>query len=437
MPANSANVLSVITGGAASAISLQPGSPLPTEIEDQGHGTNTGPGTPLSPGSVAMRKIRKSPSRLERVIKTLSKRHERTLTHVNAFMRVGVLLPRSEIRFTVTVEKRNTIEHLCRQIEAEFAFDYPEETLLECGFLSDEEGNVLPFDSLIGDVLEMYSLVMVMNIREDASTINVRQVRNYHYVDERSSMAISNGSTSSLARGSHDEFGRPIAAAAVSGHADEANATTAATSLSSQHALRDATTSVSSESSPSLQVPSGQPAITQGTEDAVKPLAISTATGVSANPAPVSPRVSSSVSSRPVSGPPPTTEERFQAILHNRAALNILKDYCIEYRLIENLLFWLEVETLQGIDPSQRLLMAKFIFLTYVADSAPLRINMGNEIRREITFPVTPNLSIFDDAQEYVYAMLKRLAFSKFEKSDYNLMLQDLRQKGKNGKAHS
>ena len=282
--------------------------------------------------------MRKTPSRLERVIKTLSKRHERTLTHIKNYIRLVVNI-KGHDKLVITVDKRNTIEALVNQIEAEHAFDFPDDGVLECGLLYDRDLNVLAFDTVIGDVLDMYSRVFVTNIREDPNVINARKYKNYQHVDER-------------------EKARPKKP------------------KSSEEELR--------------AVLSGQ------------------------------------VPKEPVKIASP--EERFQAILHNQKALELFKDFCIEKRVLEYLLFWLEVETLQVIDPSQRLLTMKFIYLTYISDQGPLKINISSELKKDIEFPTAnTNVSVFDDAQEYVYAVLKRQAFAQFEKSSKISVLQNLR----------
>ncbi|EPZ36666.1 Regulator of G protein signaling domain-containing protein [Rozella allomycis CSF55] len=221
-----------------------------------------------------------SSNRLERAIKTLSKRHDRTVEH-----------------------------YLTGQIEAEYAFDHPESSLLVCGALYDEDMVPLLFESVIGDVLDMFSIVNVENIHEDPEIFNSRNSKPLKMEDSKESNVVSVSILS--------------------------------------------------------------------------------------------------------------TEDKFQAVLHNKIHLDLFKDFCIKEKCIEYLLFWIEVETLQSVNPVQRQLLIKYIYNTFIKDDSPLKVNLGNEIRKDIRFNESNcSVSVFDDAQEHVYALMKKRLFSKFENTD-------------------
>ena len=66
--------------------------------------------------------------------------------------------------------------------------------------------------------------------------------------------------------------------------------------------------------------------------------------------------------------------------------------------------------------------------MTYIADDAPLAVNIADEVRRETIWPLSgdaPEASIFDGAQEHIYSIIKNHSFPRFEKSAiYNNYLQ-------------
>lgn len=94
--------------------------------------------------------------------------------------------------------------------------------------------------------------------------------------------------------------------------------------------------------------------------------------------------------------------------------------FCIEEYTIENVLFWLDVEIFQSCPLNLRSAYAKYVYLTYVAVSAPLQVNLSAEVRKDVGWPIPEgevDVDMFDEAQEQAYAMMKGHSFVRYEKS--------------------
>ncbi|KNE55249.1 hypothetical protein AMAG_01162 [Allomyces macrogynus ATCC 38327] len=70
--------------------------------------------------------------------------------------------------------------------------------------------------------------------------------------------------------------------------------------------------------------------------------------------------------------------------------------------------------------PEVRWLMAKYIFYMYVADQAPLKVNLAQEVRAEMeqVVEVKRDVHLFDEAQFQIYGYLKKQVYASFEQSD-------------------
>ncbi|KAG0346422.1 hypothetical protein BG005_000746 [Podila minutissima] len=160
-----------------------------------------------------------------------------------------------------------------------------------------------------------------------------------------------------------------------------------------------------------------------------------------------------------------SNDARFQEILHNTIALDHFRQFCFQEYSIENLLFWLDVELFSK--PSKEFLdmdtpeaksdemlnpvhtdnpgqfavrHARYIYLTYIDSNGPLQVNLSDETRTEIPWPIldyspsgsptslTSNESelegwpvdrrMFDAAQEHTYQLMKGHTLVRFEESD-------------------
>ncbi|KAJ3372022.1 hypothetical protein GGF31_002284 [Allomyces arbusculus] len=115
-----------------------------------------------------------------------------------------------------------------------------------------------------------------------------------------------------------------------------------------------------------------------------------------------------------------SADNRFLAVLRNLTGLNLFREYCVAQCNLESLLFWLDVEIFSGMAPEVRWLMAKYIFYMYVADQAPLKVNLAQEVRAEMeqVVEVKRDVHLFDEAQFQIYGYLKKQVYASFEQSD-------------------
>ncbi|KAJ3414921.1 hypothetical protein HDV05_005870 [Chytridiales sp. JEL 0842] len=129
----------------------------------------------------------------------------------------------------------------------------------------------------------------------------------------------------------------------------------------------------------------------------------------------------------------PTMDDRLMSLLYNKLGLAFFHEFCIEEFTIENLLFWLDVETFQTCDEAIRPTFGRYIYLVYIAQDAPLLLNLSKEVRQDVAAAFDKNdggalpVSVFDEAQQNVYAMIKGHSYIRFEKSSYNKYLQNIR----------
>ncbi|KAF9371634.1 hypothetical protein CPC16_002931 [Podila verticillata] len=159
-----------------------------------------------------------------------------------------------------------------------------------------------------------------------------------------------------------------------------------------------------------------------------------------------------------------SNDARFQEILHNTIALDHFRQFCFQEYSIENLLFWLDVE-LFSKPPKEFLDMdtsegkndeilsstntnsagqfavkhARYIYLTYIDSNGPLQVNLSDETRTEIPWPILDyspssptsltskeselegwpvDRRMFDAAQEHTYQLMKGHTLVRFEESD-------------------
>ncbi|KAJ2751419.1 hypothetical protein GGI19_004494 [Coemansia pectinata] len=92
---------------------------------------------------------------------------------------------------------------------------------------------------------------------------------------------------------------------------------------------------------------------------------------------------------------------------------------------LESLLFVLDVERFRHVQPSMARLLANYIYLSYVAPSAPLRINVSGQMRDRIPWPFLPgweyNPWVFDEILASVGFTLKKHTLLRFERSPVGL----------------
>ncbi|KAJ2714050.1 hypothetical protein H4R19_001932 [Coemansia spiralis] len=92
---------------------------------------------------------------------------------------------------------------------------------------------------------------------------------------------------------------------------------------------------------------------------------------------------------------------------------------------LESLLFVLDVERFRHVQPSMARLLANYIYLSYIAPQAPLRVNKSSMMRDRIPCPFLPgwahNPCVFDEVLASVGFMLKKHTPLRFECSPVSL----------------
>ncbi|KAJ2692306.1 hypothetical protein H4R19_006179, partial [Coemansia spiralis] len=88
---------------------------------------------------------------------------------------------------------------------------------------------------------------------------------------------------------------------------------------------------------------------------------------------------------------------------------------------LESLLFVLDVERFRHVQPSMARLLANYIYLSYIAPQAPLRVNTSSMMRNRIPWPFLPgwahNPWVFDEVLASVGFTLKKHTLLRFERS--------------------
>ncbi|KAI8806028.1 hypothetical protein BJ742DRAFT_818158 [Cladochytrium replicatum] len=321
-----------------------------------------------------------------RHFRAASKRYDRTALHVDNFIRLYVNPPGGNHPFMVVVDKRATVEYLSHLIEAEWALKYCmphkldkaaiSEEPLACGMLYDANQVSLRFSDKIGDVLDADSDIFPTNVLDSQVYTSIISALS----GEPSRKAVSNV-------GSQDNVAQEPPNVLVNDDIVPANNNDNVLELLEGN--KDDTTASPRENNSTIL-----------------------------RQASIGASISSSVKrSMPL-------HERVQEVLRNKIALEFFHEFCIEEYVIENLLFWLDVEIFQSCPNEFQSAYAKYIYLLYIARGAPLQLNLTDEVRDEVPRPPEDNSQawpadsmIFDEAQEQVYSNLKAYTFERFERS--------------------
>ncbi|KAG9304550.1 hypothetical protein G9A89_020114 [Geosiphon pyriformis] len=353
-----------------------------------------------------------SPSHSIRSVQNFShihkKRFSRTIERISSFIQINANISPS-ISFPVTVEKTFSVERLARQIEAEYAFKFGgieqvgSYEPLEVGLLYDVGMVALRFRDIVGDVLEHSDVVHVLNIYEgynmlqdideyeNSKKLNVVSPCGPGLEDSFSEIPSSPIYLSTQALKEQRRFSMPII---PNRHQSLAN-------VKSTHFPIDLSVPSLSKSFISLAIPSD----------------------LSLPPHPTLQHIQTIIQA---------SESRFQSLLSNTLSLNFFQRFTINEYSAENPLFWLDVELFAAgiscdgednyFDEQQTALIhAKYIYLTYISPNGPLQVNLSDEIRREIPWPLDDDCIVerdmFDEAQEAVYQLMKGHTFMRFEES--------------------
>ncbi|CAG8652865.1 18216_t:CDS:2, partial [Racocetra persica] len=302
------------------------------------------------------------------------KRLSRTMQHISSFIKLTVNISPT-ISFPVTIEKTYTVERLARQIEAEYAFKYggiEERSIhepLEVGLLYDVSMVALRFRDLVGDVLEH-------DCGNDLEYADIDFEFKDFDLDLDKDFVLNNYRESRENRESR-RFSLPI--------------------ISNNDGLQTNDNTI----------PLNQPIHS--------PTSFVSDSHLSLNPISVS----------------QSSQSNFRSILSNVLALNYFQKFSIREFSVENLLFWLDIELFAAgtcdiednyfEEQQSTIIHAKYIYLTYIGANAPLQVNLSDEIRKDITWPLDDDCiverNMFDEAQEAVYQLMKGHSFARFELS--------------------
>ncbi|KAI8825643.1 uncharacterized protein EV422DRAFT_513681 [Fimicolochytrium jonesii] len=314
-----------------------------------------------------------------RIARVLTKQQKRISEHIQLFAKIHVTIVGSSINFDIIISRAETVEGLARMIEADYAYRYfyqedggPSRTVdsrrpdpLQIGQMYNAGQLALRFSDTVGDVLEYMDKVSVINSFEGESVY-----RNLTPRDESSSLQLTDK--------------------ALSTSGESVNAQTEVATLA--------------------------------TEDAYSPLPARKASTATAH-----------TLSRQPGEAPPSLDDRIQLYLRNKMALKYLSEFCLEEYTIENLLFWIDVEVFQSSQASIRPTFARYIYLNYIAPGSPLQVNFSPEICRDLQTIIGVNAgnvdrTVFDEAQEQVYSMLKNHSFVRFEENSRHQIYMAARQ---------
>ncbi|KAJ1900779.1 hypothetical protein LPJ66_001238, partial [Kickxella alabastrina] len=118
---------------------------------------------------------------------------------------------------------------------------------------------------------------------------------------------------------------------------------------------------------------------------------------------------------------------RFINVLIHPVLLRAFLEFCAlpSELALESLLFVLDVERFRHVQPSMARLLANYIYLSYIAPYAPLRINVSRQMRDRIPWPFLPgweyNPWVFDEMLASVGFTLKKHTLLRFERSPVGL----------------
>ncbi|KAJ3148173.1 Regulator of G-protein signaling 14 [Geranomyces michiganensis] len=353
-----------------------------------------------------------SSERRVRIARVMSKQQQRISVHVQLFSKITVAVAGTDVVLTVTINRSDTIEELSKLIEAEYAYLFfmqedeaaaaaaaagkndsgssrdvaaqqkqkSKRDPLVIGQMYDAGQLALKYEDRVGDVLGFTDRVSVINAFEGESVNRALNVD-----------------------GGNEAYAAPLTEPGIFGR----NASTSGDLL------------LDDSGSGSGGVSGSDASLLRSNTDEIRPLTQrsdhTAASGGSASGS------ASQASLRTAKTSVGSLDDRLQSCLRNKLALRYFSEACAEEYTIENLLFWLDVEVFQSLPSSQRQMYGQYIYLTYVSCSAPLQINIPAEIRNDIQWPLDPHHvaeTIFDEAQEQVYAMLKNHSFLRFEKGN-------------------
>ncbi|KAJ3210163.1 hypothetical protein HDU67_005595 [Dinochytrium kinnereticum] len=383
-----------------------------------------------------------------RWLRAMGKRHERTTVHLEKFIRLSVTVDRPPVSFTVVVDKTQSIEYLSHLSEAEYSYkfllpvkavpeDSGEKTIsrtlpLECGLLYDSAMISLRYDDKIEDVLDLDCDLHVMNVFEGLEVSNFepklkQAMANFmeDVDDDADDSCVVNPLLTAFRRSSirNTFVTTPDSAKpnldVINQSQDDMKLGENETGLAKD---------IDVEKCPGAE--SFGPKSTENDGAAEKIVVDGLVKDESSDAIPRKVSGRSGTGWRTFSMVGTTLDDRLQAVLRNKIALDYFHEFCIDDYSIENLLFWLGVESFQSCTPTLQHKYAKYIYHAFVSERAPLRINLSQEVLRDIAVPIEGKFvdqMIFDEAQQHIYSILKGHSFVRFEKSQKLMELMKTR----------
>ncbi|ORX60010.1 hypothetical protein BCR36DRAFT_408376 [Piromyces finnis] len=323
--------------------------------------------------------VLKNNDKQNRLSKIIEKRHSRLSQHILKYIQLYIKINGCQ-DFSITVEKKKTVEDLIHQIEAEYAFqflfpknknigelkkEFSEPYLLtnqqfECNAIMNSDGDILKYTDVVGDVFDMFDTVVCTNVYEEK--IPVRDT--YRILNDISDKEIDS----------------------EKGTEENSSYKNTQMDVIQEQQINDNDKNVMKNKINNEKVYS-----------MLNNLSL---------------------------------DERFQSILHNKITLNVFYTFCLKEYSVENILFWLDIEILQTVNKEQLELYSKYIYYTYIDDRAPLQISITEEIRSEIDidkidYSDSKAREVYDDAQEHIYILLKTCLYQKFENNKiYNKLVE-------------
>ncbi|KAJ1336682.1 hypothetical protein BSLG_007001 [Batrachochytrium salamandrivorans] len=340
--------------------------------------SQTSPEVPLKSMAILSERLEQyRQERRSRRSSSLQKCKERTTEHINQFIRIQVLFRNGQV-LRLLVDRTKTIEYVARQIEAEYAIRYlidaNEQEFSESDLLGSiannsstislmqitqlyDAGNLaLPFSAFVGDLLAFDDSVTAVTTEEVTSET----------LDELGELEES------------EEIGHHVAL--TSEEQDTLHKNKIA--VGSVFALIDINYTQKNKQDTTNAIPN------------------------------------SLVRSHTIKSS--TLDDRLQSVLHNIISMQFFNEFCLQEYSVENSLFWIEAEIFKTIqDPTIRYTFAQYLYLTYIAgNKAPLTLNLSVDVCNDIPWPPPecPELTMFDEAQDHAYTMIKGHAYTRYEK---------------------
>ncbi|KAJ3238708.1 hypothetical protein HDU81_007288 [Chytriomyces hyalinus] len=361
---------------------LHPKSPSLSLANDQFHGSQA--------------HLHADPEDFERHQRVLNKRHERITSHLDCFIRLQVCLDRPEVSFHVVADRRNTIEYLTHQIEAEYVYKYafpiseegkdstPIEGFmpLEVGELTAMNSVVLKYEDVIGESLDPDLVVNVVNVFEINGVVAAEP-------SEESDV---------VSIGLIDVAEEPERA--VSKRGTVANPAFMAPPESTNSERHSAISSLSRRKSNQSRRRSIMSIFTMA---AVK---------------------------EPV---PNMDDALLFEMLRNLVGIEMLISFCLTDFTVENLLFWLDVQVFRSCPENLASQFGGYIYNMYLVSDAPVKVNVAGDLMYDINGAIVNqvgvDMTMFDDAQQHVYSLLKMKTLTRFKKSKLYASFESYRAK--------